>query len=62
MLKITCPKNAKHNRFVTTAHVMQDWIIDKDGNFVRCLNECVLVDKGPEKGNYFTCICKSKGN
>lgn len=61
MLKITCPKNPKHNRFETTAHVMQIWAVDNDGEFVRCLDDCLEVDQGPEKGNCFTCICKVKG-
>jgi hypothetical protein len=60
-MKITCPKNPKHKRFATTAHVMQDWIIDNDGNWIRTLTECVEVVHGPEKGNCFTCMAKVKG-
>lgn len=60
-MKITCPKNPKHNRFSTTAHVMQDWIIDNDGEFIRCLDQCVEVDQGPEKGNSFTCMVRGCG-
>ena len=61
MLKITCPNNKKHNRFMTTAHVTQDWIVNENGDYVKVLNECVQVDKLPEYGNLFTCICKTKG-
>lgn len=61
MLKITCPKNPKHQRFATTAHVMQEWVVDKDGEFVRVSDPCLQTDQGPEKGNSFTCVCKVKG-
>lgn len=61
MLKVTCPNNPKHNRFSTTAHVMQDWMVDNYGEFVRELNPCVQIDNLPEKGNTFTCMCKTNG-
>ena len=61
MLKVTCPNSPKHNRFSTTAHVMQDWLVDKDGEFVKCLDQCVQVDNEPEYGNTFTCMCMVKG-
>jgi hypothetical protein len=54
-LLITCPNNPKHNHFITTAHVTQDWVVDKDGDFVKCLDQCSQVDNFPEKGNQFTC-------
>lgn len=56
MLKITCPNNPMHNRFSTTAHVMQDWEVDNDGDFISCIDDCVQTDHGPEKGNSFTCL------
>jgi hypothetical protein len=55
MLKVTCPKNSKHDRFETTAHVTQDWIVDNTGEFVRVSRACVQTDHGPMKGNIFTC-------
>jgi hypothetical protein len=60
-MKITCPKNPKHNRFSATAHVMQEWLVDETGEFVRVLNDCLEVDSGPEVGNEFICTCKTKG-
>ena len=53
-LKVTCPKNSKHNRFVTTAHEMHDWLIDPEGNFVKDLGAIEVTD-GPTPGNLFTC-------
>jgi hypothetical protein len=61
MLKITCPKNPKHNRFSTTAHVMQEWVVDEGGEFVRCADSCMEVTHGPTNGNSFICVNKHKG-
>lgn len=33
-MKIKCPVNPLHDRFMATAHVTEDWILDKDGHFV----------------------------
>jgi len=30
----TCPKNSEHKRFVTVAHVTEDWLVDERGDFV----------------------------
>lgn len=53
-MKITCPKNKKHNKFVTTAHEMHDWVIDDRGAFIEDLG-LVQVTHGPTIGNIFTC-------
>lgn len=58
---IKCPKNPKHDRFSTTAHVMQEWVVDKSGGFVRVTDTCLQTDQGPEKGNIFTCLCREHG-
>lgn len=60
-MKVTCPNNPKHKRFCTTAHVMQDWIVDNDGLWVRTLDESVQTVHGPTKGNSFTCMAKGCG-
>lgn len=61
MLKITCPKNPKHKRFLTVAHVMQDWVVDEHGQYIRTNVDCLQVDHYPEKGNNFICVCKDGG-
>jgi len=53
--KVTCPKNDMHKTFVTTARVMQDWVVDETGSFMQVDKDCVQVDHYPEKGNCFTC-------
>ena len=60
-MKATCSKNPKHKEFVTTAHVMQDWKVDEEGNFLECMTECVQTDNGPDPDNIWTCaVCGSK--
>jgi hypothetical protein len=57
MLTAKCPKNPKHKRFVTVAHVTEDWIVDEHGNF---LEEPANPDRqtvhGPQKGNTWSCV------
>jgi hypothetical protein len=56
-LKITCPKNSKHDRFITTAHVMQEWKVDNNGELVTVTDNSLQVTHFPEEGNLFTCKC-----
>jgi hypothetical protein len=37
ILKARCPKNKKHNRFVTVAHVAEDWVVDEKGNWMETI-------------------------
>ena len=57
-MKAVCPKNPKHKKFITTAHVMQLWVVDEHGEFIRCEDECMEVTNGPDPCNTWTCaIC-----
>ena len=53
-LLASCPNNKGHKRFVTTAHVVQDWVVDHHGGFIE---EIVTseVTHPPCKGNAWTC-------
>ena len=53
-MKATCPKNPKHNKFVTTAHEMHDWIVDEKGEFIKDLG-CIEITSGPDQDNIWTC-------
>ena len=55
MLKITCPKSNRHKKFCTTAHVVQEWIVDTTGMFLSVEDECIEVAHEPERGDLFTC-------
>ena len=55
-LKATCTKNPDHGRFETTAHVMQVWEVDFEGNFVLEIHPCIEVTHEPDPGNIWTCL------
>jgi hypothetical protein len=57
-MKATCPKNPQHQRFITTAHVMQEWAVDPEGEFLEEITACLDVTQKPNVGNTWTCaIC-----
>ena len=57
-----CPNNPEHTEFITVAHVMQDWRVDADGNFLDLIGD-VQVSHKPDEGNTWTCaICGAEAN
>lgn len=50
----TCPNNPDHKRFSTSAHVVEDWIVDEHGNFL-ANGGCTEVMHGPRVDNTWTC-------
>jgi len=56
-MKAICPKNRKHKRFITVAHIMQEWVVDEHGEFIRITKggECLEVTHKPTMGNIWTC-------
>jgi hypothetical protein len=60
-MKAICPQNPKHNRFITTAHVCQEWIVDSEGNFIEEACACLEVTHDPHPQNIWTCTeCHSE--
>ena len=53
--KHICP-NCGGKKFVTTAHVMQDWIVDENGDFVSVFDNCLEVTHDPDDDNIWTCL------
>ena len=53
-MKFKCPNNPEHNRFVTTAHELHDWLVDPDGEFV-CDLGCIETVHRPDPDNVWTC-------
>lgn len=57
MIKAHCPNNPEHQKFITVAHVSQEWIVDSEGNFLEegdyCAGEVVAW---PRMGNTWTCV------
>lgn len=53
-LKAVCPNNERHQRFITVAHVAEDWEVDPAGNWV-CTVGCTETVARPDPGNTWTC-------
>ena len=49
-----CPK-CGHMEFTTTAHVMQEWLVDKHGDFISAVADCLEVTHTPDDGNIWEC-------
>jgi hypothetical protein len=56
-MKAVCPNDPTHNRFITVAHVSQDWVVDEEGNFIEEVATQEVVAR-PDVGNSWTCkVC-----
>lgn len=49
-----CPKCGALS-FYTSAHVVQDWLVDSDGNFMRCMDDCIEVTHFPDDDDLWEC-------
>lgn len=57
-MKAVCPKNPNHKRFITVAHITQDWKVDEEGHFIEVAEDCLEVTHGPDEDNSWSCdIC-----
>jgi len=51
-----CPNSKKHKKFVTVAHVAEDWLVDEQGNFLDVAQDNyheVVAD--PDPANSWIC-------
>lgn len=59
--KMVCPNGCNSN-FVTTGHVMQEWEVDCQGNYVRVIEDCLQVTHGADFANIWNCAaCGAEG-
>lgn len=49
-----CPK-CGNEEFLVSAHVVQDWKVDKNGNFIEEINSCSEVTHEPDDEDLWTC-------
>ena len=54
-MKATCPTDASHNRFITVAHVTEDWIVDEYGAYIGKADSSGETVHGPNPGNTWYC-------
>lgn len=50
-----CPNDPEHKTFLTVAHVMQDWLVDPEGEHIETKDECLQVSFKPDPGNLWHC-------
>ena len=50
-----CPK-CGGKKFIVTAHVTQDWIIDENGCYIETIEPCVDVTHYPDEDDLWTCF------
>lgn len=50
-----CPNGCPNATFITAAHVMQDWEVDAEGEFLKTVDECAQIDHGPHNDNIWAC-------
>ena len=53
-MKATCPTNKEHKTFYTTAHVVEEWKVDENGDFLDRI-EFLDVAAYPDRDNCWTC-------
>jgi len=59
--KMICPNGCNAN-FITTAHAVQEWEVDSEGNFMEVTHDCIEVAHRPNPENIWTCIkCGAEG-
>lgn len=59
--RMVCPNGCKAG-FSTTAHVMQLWKVDAQGNFQEVIEDCLQVTHNPDYDNTWECTkCGAEG-
>lgn len=55
-MKARCPNNTNHKRFITVAHVTEDWVVDENGVFLQVSDDtCGETTHGPNPDNFWEC-------
>tara|TARA_R110001583_G_scaffold88352_6_gene229274 strand:- start:341 stop:550 length:210 start_codon:yes stop_codon:yes gene_type:complete len=56
---MVCPKDNTHDRFIATAHVTEDWVVDGGGNYIEhAIETDCQVLHAPDEEDIWTCaIC-----
>jgi len=54
-MKARCPKNPEHKRFIATATVLEEWLVDENGDFLSHANMPGEVTHKPSPGDVWSC-------
>jgi hypothetical protein len=56
-MRARCPRDPKHKEFITTAHVVEEWLVDEEGNWLETLGSLETAHP-PHVENCWSCaIC-----
>jgi len=56
-MTMKCPNNNNHNEFLTSAHVMEEWKVDANGDWIETI-ECIQTVHEPNEDNTWECwVC-----
>lgn len=58
-IKYRCPKDSDHKDFLAKAKVVQEWLCNDEGEFVKTVTECVDVLHSPEE---LALVCRHCGS
>jgi hypothetical protein len=59
-MKAVCPNDVNHDKFLTIAYEMHEWLVDEKGQYLDD-NGCIDVSVWPQKENHWQCaICGSE--
>ena len=53
-MRARCPKDPAHKEFITTAHVVEEWVVDEEGNWIETLQSLETAHP-PHKDNCWSC-------
>jgi hypothetical protein len=54
-MKAVCPNDTNHKEFITVAHIMQDWKVDENGEWLEKIDPSVQTSYNPNSDNIWTC-------
>jgi len=50
-----CPKDPTHDEFITSATVVEDWVVDREGHWIETVDGEGETVRGPDPENIWTC-------
>lgn len=53
-MRVTCPKSKEHKKFLTSVHVVEEWIVDERGKLIERV-KMIQVDEGPDREGLWVC-------
>jgi hypothetical protein len=54
-MNLRCPANPEHATFLVTAHVAEEWRVNREGDFIEVVAPCAEVIHEPDTQDYYVC-------